>query len=99
MVAVIVRHQVKDYDSWKPVFDEHGTVRRQHGATGHRLYRMAGSTTDQLIVNTFPTLEQARAFLDDPSLREAMARGGVEGMPEVTIAEEVEVISYEPAAV
>ena len=99
MVAVIVRHKVKDYDAWKPVFDEHGTVRRQHGATGHHLYRVAGSTTDQVIINTFPTIEQAHAFAGDPSLREAMDRGGVEGSPEVTFAEELEVVSYEPAAV
>src|SRR5439155_16045997 len=36
---VIVQHHVQDYERWKPVFDEHGAVRRQHGATGHRIHR------------------------------------------------------------
>ena len=99
MVAVIVRHQVRDYAAWKPIFDEHGEVRRRHGATGHRLYRVAGSPTDLIIVNQFPSIEQAQAALDDPSLREAMARAGVEGTPDITIVDEVEVLSYEPAAV
>jgi hypothetical protein len=34
MVTVAVRNQVADYDSWKVVFDEHETVRKQHGTTG-----------------------------------------------------------------
>ena len=41
MTTVVVRHHVRDYDDWKPVFDEHESVRREHGSTGHRLYRLA----------------------------------------------------------
>ena len=26
-----------DYDTWKPVFDEHECLRRQHGAIEHRI--------------------------------------------------------------
>jgi hypothetical protein len=31
MPFVIVQHRLKDYDAWKPVFDEHQAARKQHG--------------------------------------------------------------------
>ena len=34
-----VTHRVADFDSWKPVFDEHGASRKAHGAVGHRVLR------------------------------------------------------------
>lgn len=81
MVTLVVHHRVRDYDAWKPVFDEHESVRRDHGQVEHRVYRM---TTDPNVVavhNDFPSVEAARGFLADPSLAEAMARAGVEGEP------------------
>jgi acetyl-CoA carboxylase alpha subunit len=47
-----------------------------------------------MIVNDFATLEGARAFSQDPSLPSAMARGGVEGAPQVWIVEEAEAKQY-----
>jgi hypothetical protein len=32
---VIVQHTVRDYDAWKPVFDEHESIRTKYGAKGH----------------------------------------------------------------
>jgi len=34
-MIVIVQHKVRDYETWKSVFDEHEATRRRHGATGH----------------------------------------------------------------
>jgi quinol monooxygenase YgiN len=98
MVAVIVRHRVRDFDAWKAVFDEHGAVRRSHGALGHRLYRVAGDPQDVVIVNTFRDAAGAQAFMNDPSLPEAMQRAGVEGAPQITVAEQAEIVDY-PVAV
>lgn len=98
MVAVIVRHRVRDYEAWKPIFDEHGAVRRRHGALGHRLYRVAGDPDEQVIVNLFQDAEGAQAFLADPSLREVMQRAGVEGQPDVLVCDRTESVDY-PVAV
>ncbi|MGD0997993.1 MAG: cyclase [Thermoleophilia bacterium] len=94
MISIIVQHTVRDYDAWKRVFDEHGTVRTRHGATGHRLYRGLDDPNDVTIVNQFPSREQADAFATDPSLREAMERGGVTGEPRVTFTGDAEVVEY-----
>jgi hypothetical protein len=34
MPYLLIRHKVKDYDKWKPVFDEHGSTRKANGSRG-----------------------------------------------------------------
>ncbi len=94
MAKVIVQHQVADYDRWLPVFAEHEAVRRQHGATGHTVNRDVADPNSVVIVNSFATLDGARAFSQDPSLPAAMARGGVQGHPQVWIVEEADAAQY-----
>ena len=89
-MILIVQHTVRDYDTWKPVFDEHEHVRTRYGATGHELYRGLDDPNEITIVNHFPSREQAEAFASDPSLREAMERGGVVSEPRITWAQETE---------
>ena len=97
-MILIVQHRVRDYDTWKPVFDEHGDVRRSHGATGHEIYRGLDDPNDITIVNRFPSRGQAEAFTRDPSLKEAMDRAGVISEPRFTWAREAETVDYKAKA-
>jgi heme-degrading monooxygenase HmoA len=90
----MVQHRVSDFDAWKLVFDEHGDVRRRHGATGHEIYRGIEDPNEITVVNHFPSKENAQAFAADPSLKDAMARGGVISEPRMTWAEETETVAY-----
>src|SRR5665647_1407129 len=90
IMVVVVQHRVRDFDAWKPLFEEHGDVRRKYGATGHEIYRGINDPNEITVVNHFPSKEQAEAFAADPSLKEAMARGGVVSEPVMTWAEETE---------
>jgi hypothetical protein len=94
MAKVIVQHHVADYDRWLPVFTEHETIRRQHGATGHSINRAVADPNSIVIVNEFATLDGARAFSEDPSLPAVMARAGVDGPPQVWIVDEDEARRY-----
>lgn len=94
MAKVIVQHRVTDYDRWIAVFNEHQAVRQAHGATGHSVNRVASDPNTIVIVNDFATLEGALAFAQDPSLPAAMAKGGVDGAPQVWIANEADVAAY-----
>ena len=98
MVAVIVRHRVRNYDTWKPVFDEHGAVRQEHGALGHQLYQLSSDPNEVIIVNQFRDLAGARAFAADPSLPETMQRAGVISEPDIAFCEQTEAVGY-PVAV
>ena len=94
MAKAIVAHHVVDYDRWLPVFTEHEAVRRRHGATGHSINRVVADPNTIVIVNDFATPEGALAFTQDPSLPEAMQRGGVDGAPQVWIVDEAEARRY-----
>jgi hypothetical protein len=41
MPYMLVRHKVKNYENWKPVFEEHGDTRRESDSKGARLFRNA----------------------------------------------------------
>jgi len=97
-MIVMVQHKVRDYDAWKSVFDEHRAVRTRHGATGHELYRGLEDPNEVTVINQFPSREQAEAFAADPSLKEAMERGGVISEPRLTWALEAEAIDYKAKA-
>jgi len=58
MVTLVVHHPVHDYDTWKPVFDEHESVRRAHGEAEHRLYRFRDAPNSVVVHNDFPSLDQ-----------------------------------------
>ena len=97
-MVLIVQHKVRDYNTWKPLFEEHGDIRRRHGATGHELYRGLDDPNEITVVNHFPTREQAEAFASDPSLREVMERGGVISEPRITWAQDAETVDYRSKA-
>jgi quinol monooxygenase YgiN len=84
MVTLVVHHLVRAYDGWKPVFDEHETVRRAHGELEHRIYRFVQDPDRVVVHNDFPSLDAARAFMADPSLAEAMERAGIVGEPHLS---------------
>jgi len=94
MVQVIVEHHVADYDTWYPVFVEHGAVRRQHGATGHSIYRTLTDPNDIVVVNEFATREGAEGFMGDPSLPDAMHRAGVDSAPKIWLVSSAETSAY-----
>ena len=99
MVTVVVHHRVRDYGAWKAVFDEHEASRREHGGIEIRVYRDIHDPNRVIVHNDFPSEEAARGFLEDPSLKEAMARAGVEGEPGISFIERAERKVYEDALV
>jgi hypothetical protein len=94
MSVLVVHHRVRDYDAWKPVFDEQEASRREHGAVRHWVYRTAGDPNDVVVALEFSSERNARDFLEDPSLRENMERAGVEGQPDIHFREQVEAVEY-----
>jgi len=91
MTTLLIQHTVESFEDWKPGFDGHQDSRRLHGATGHRVLRDGNNITISI---EFPDRDSAAAFVDDPALREAMAKAGVVGQPSLTYADEVEALSY-----
>ena len=94
MALLVIHHRVRDFDAWKPVFDEQEAARKEHGGRRHWLYQSVDDGNDVTVAIEFASREGAEAFVADPSLRQAMERAGVEGEPGIHIREIREQVDY-----
>ena len=83
MTTVAIRHEVQDFDAWKQVYDEHGAARQANGCTGDAILRDSNDPRQVLVLTYWPGEANAHAFVDDPSLKDAMGRAGVVGVPRI----------------
>ena len=88
MSYILVHHQVKNYNNWKAVFDEHTDVRAQSGSKGGKVFRNANNPNDLFILLEWDNLDNAKKFTQSENLGETMQRAGVVGMPDVCYLEE-----------
>ena len=90
MPYMVIRHKVKDFTTWKPFFDEHGTTRAAQGCKGGRLFRGAGVPNEVVILFEWDSHEKAREFIQSEDLRANMSRAGVADTPDIYFLDEVE---------
>ncbi len=83
MVRLFVKHRVADYSTWRQAYDAFAPVQREMGVTAHVVCQDVGDDTVVTITHDFASLDAAKALMGDPRLREAMAKAGVVGAPEV----------------
>jgi quinol monooxygenase YgiN len=88
MAAVVIRHRVKDFDAWKQVYEEHGVARKENGCTGDSIMRDEADPNEVLVTTYWPASPNVHAFVDDPSLKDAMGRAGVIGAPRIEFYED-----------
>ncbi|MGZ3874242.1 MAG: hypothetical protein ACXVJD_15065, partial [Mucilaginibacter sp.] len=81
--VVDVRHDVKDYDKWRPVFDADSTNRKANGGQDLVVARDADNANSLLVVVKVSDLAKARAMMVDPKLKAAMDKGGVTSKPDI----------------
>lgn len=83
MATLFVRHQVKDFNTWKKEYDSFDTDRREMGVTNHGVFQANGDANDVMVYHEFDTMEAAKHFMESARLKEAMTRAGVVGAPDV----------------
>jgi hypothetical protein len=86
---LIVTHKVKDYRTWKPVFDETEELRQHYGLRNGWVARNPEDPNLLTVVFLCDDMNRARQFTTLPQLREAMKRGGVEGEPKICLLEQI----------
>jgi hypothetical protein len=89
MSTIIVRHTVKDYDAWRPVYDEHASTRNHYGISDISLHRDHERPNDIVIVFRTDDLARASEFFASEDLRQTMERAGVVSEPGVWILDDV----------
>lgn len=78
MATTFVQHHVADYDAWRKVYDGVADLQRAGGVTEEAVYRGAEDPNSVLVTHRFGTADEARAFFQNPELRQAMADAGVD---------------------
>jgi quinol monooxygenase YgiN len=89
MTFVLVRFSVEDLTKWKPVFEEATALRKNFGSMGVRAYSKTDSPNEIVILGEYADNEKAMQMFQSQEFREATARAGVKGPPEVTFLNEV----------
>jgi quinol monooxygenase YgiN len=83
MARLIVHHKVQDYATWRKVFDNDATSRREFGSTSAQVFQSASDPNDVTAIMDWPSVDAAKAFATSPSLKEAMKNAGVISQPDV----------------
>lgn len=91
---LIAQLHVRDYDTFKTVFDELRAARQEHGAKAHRLHRSLDDPNKVLIVTEYGSADQAQAYAHSLTLKQAQERAGVDQPAEFSLYEEVEDVTY-----
>ena len=86
---VIVTHPVKDFDTWKSVFDKFESVRKEGGEQSAVVLRHADDPNMVTVVNTWNSIDEFQAFFGQEELKAGMAEAGVAGPPTLILANDV----------
>src|SRR5207302_5409176 len=88
MGMMIVRHKVKDYGQWRPIFDGHVEMQGAAGVIYPRVYHSADSNKSEIVV-VFDTedTKMAKDFAASADLKEAMIKAGVLDTPTIYFLE------------
>jgi heme-degrading monooxygenase HmoA len=89
MIQVLVRITVEDQAKWKSVFEEAGSLRKGFGSMGVRAFAKTDNSNEIVIIGEYSDLEKAMQMFKSQEFREATARGGVKGTPEVSFLNEL----------
>jgi len=91
MGMMIIRHKVRDYGQWRPLFDGHAETQKAAGLSNPRVYHSADSNKSEIVV-VFDTEDtrKAKEFADSTDLKEAMAKAGVLDTPTIYFLESID---------
>ena len=91
MGMMIIRHKVRDYGQWRPLFDAHAAKQKAAGLSNPRVYHSADSNKSEIVV-VFDTEDtrKAKEFADSTDLKNTMAKAGVLDTPTMYFLESID---------
>jgi len=91
MGMMIIRHKVRDYGLWRPIFDGHAEMQKAAGLTNPRVYHSADSNKSEIVV-VFDTedTKRAKGLAASTDLERTMAEAGVVDTPTIYFLESID---------
>jgi hypothetical protein len=83
MAFLLIRHKVRDFNTWKTGYDAHLPKRIEAGLTEKYLLRSADDSNEVVILFEAEDLDRAKAFAASADLREKMQEVGVVDKPDI----------------
>ena len=86
---LIVRHKVKDYAKWRPVFDADAANQKAAGLSNPRVMRSADDKNEIVLLFDCKDTKKAKEFAASPDLKAAMMKAGVVDQPTIYFLESI----------
>jgi quinol monooxygenase YgiN len=77
MQYVLIIHEVKDYESWKQIFDKAADLRREAGERTYQVLKYASDPNQIVHFSAWTSIDDARRFFESPQLVKIRAEAGV----------------------
>ena len=90
MGTLIIRHKVKDYGKWRPMFDRHAGAQKSAGLTNPRVFRSSADKNEVVILFDTDGTKKAKDFVASPDIKENNGEGGGHGPPNRLFLESTE---------
>lgn len=87
--AVIVRHTVDSFESWRMHYDNHDSVRQAYGLEHMTLGRSWDDPNNVLVAMRASDVQRAKDFTMMPELKAVMDSAGVVGPPNITFIKSI----------
>lgn len=89
MVYLIARANVADFDAWRTAFDSNDDYRMEHGQRGYQVFRPRDTSDEVVVVFDWADDRSPVEFFSSSEMRDRMREAGIQGRPEMTLADEV----------
>lgn len=84
----VITHKVADYAKWLIAYEAHDSARLAAGLHSYVIGRGLEDSNMVMVANRADDTTRAKAFAKDPGLKAAMKKGGVLGVPTITVVTE-----------
>jgi len=83
MATLYVHHKVRDYVTWRKIFDDLTSTRTRYGCTGHQVYQSPSDPNEITILTEWKGIDQAKSYATSNELKEGMKNAGVISQPDM----------------
>ncbi len=80
---VSISHEVANFEAWKVIFDSDEDRRKENGLTLTGLATVEDNPAEVFVVFASDDIESAKAYINNPVLKDLMAQAGVVSAPEI----------------